>query len=542
MPKRFEIFLFVALLIIALVSFLGIISELSKQFSYETPAYGGLLKEGVAGAPRFINPILASTDADRDLVSLMYAGLLRHDETGIPQLALAENYEISEDGLEYKVTLKNELYWSDGQKLTSDDVVFTIDLAKNPQLQSPRRANWEGVETEKINDRIINFRLKKAYAPFLENLTLGIIPKHIWEQVPVSQFPLVELNINPVGAGPYKLKSVSRNSIGGINSVSLEANKYFALGRPNIKNIVIKFYRNKESVVRDLKSGTIDSAGGLSPNYSEGLKKSPGNAIDIRSINLQRIIAVFLNQNMKKDFAGADIRRGLNLAINKQTLVNNILWGYGNVIEGPLPESIFGNGPSSTQQMPDSDGEKAAKIFSKLKTPLAFTLTTADTPELIQAAQMLKEMWAKAGVSVEIKIFNLSDLEQLVIGPRRFEAFLYGEEVIGQTPDPFAFWHSSQRAHPGYNIALYANSKVDNLLEKVRSEQDPAKRAAAYAQIQSEITKDEPAIFLFSPSYVYAVPSKLGGMDVKNINTGSERFSTVYKWYIEKHYVWNIFK
>ncbi|MDO8522940.1 MAG: ABC transporter substrate-binding protein [bacterium] len=536
---RSEIFLFIALLIIALISFLGIISETNKQFSFETPAYGGFLKEGVIGAPRFINPILAQTDADRDLVSLMYTGLLRYDETGVPQPALAEKYEISKDGLEYKITLKNKLYWSDGEKLTADDIIFTIGLAKNPQLLSPRRASWEGVEVEKQDDNTILFTLKKAYAPFLENLTLGIIPRHIWEQVPISQFPLVELNINPVGDGPYKLKSVSRDSIGSVNSAILEANEYFVLGRPNIKNIEVKFYRNEENIATDLKNGTIDSAGGLSPKYTADLIKTLGQTINIKSINLQRIIAVFLNQSSKQDFGSINVRRALDMAVDKKTLVDNILDGYGETIAGPLPKSIFAN---NTSGAPSFDINTAKKLLSKQKSPLSFTLTTAETPELVAAAQMLKDMWSKAGVNVDIKTFNLSDLEQLVIGPRRYEAFLYGEEVVGQTPDPFAFWHSSQRAHPGYNIALYANTKVDNLLENVRSVQNSEERIKIYADIQTEIIKDMPAVFLFSPSYIYAVPSNLGGIDIKNINTGSERFSAVYKWYLEKHYVWNIFK
>lgn len=539
---RSDIFLFVALLIIALVSFLGILAEINKQFSFETPAYGGILREGVTGAPRFINPVLAQTDADRDLVALIYSGLFRYDENGVPEPALADKYEISKDGLVYKITLKDKLYWSDGKKLTADDVVFTIDLAKNPQLLSPRRASWEGVEISKEDDKTVIFTLKKPYAPFLENLTLGIIPMHIWEQVPLPQFPLVELNINPVGAGPYKLKSVTRDSIGSISGVLLEANKYFVYGRPNIKNIEIKFYRNEGGIAADMNSGAIDSAGGLSPKYAKDLKSASGGKTDVRSINLQRIIAVFLNQSIKKEFSSINVRSALNEAVDKNALVNNILFGYGSPLNGPLPKSIFENAASRAPETQSFDITDAKKLLSKQKNPVSFTLTTAETPELVEAAQMLKDMWSQIGVNINIQTFNMSDLEQLVIGPRRYEAFLYGEEVVGQTPDPFAFWHSSQRAHPGYNIALYANTKVDKLLENVRSEQDPAAREQIYSDIQSEISKDLPAIFLFSPSYIYAVPSKLGGADVKNINTGSERFSTVYKWYLEKHYVWNIFK
>ena len=538
---RGEIFVFVVLFIIALIALLGIISEVNKQYSIETPAYGGALHEGILGAPRLINPVLAQTDADRDLVSLVYTGLLRYDSEGVASPSLAEKYEISKNGLEYTVTLKNKIYWQDGENLTADDVIFTVRLAKNPQLFSPRRANWEGVEAEKINDRTIKFILKKPYAPFVENLTLGIMPKHLWEPIPISQYPLVELNTAPVGAGPYEIKSVSRDSVGSITSMKLGSNKYFALGAPHIKTLELDFYQTEEAIVAALKNKNIDSAGGLSPKFVENLKKpAAGLDVSIKSINLQRIIAIFLNQSLKKEFASVDIRQAIDAAIDKNLLVQNILVGFGETINGPLPESIFA-GAEIPPKINTFNPDLAQSLAAKQKNPITFTLTTAQTPELVDAAQMLKEMWGKVGIEVTIKTFNLQDLEPLVIGPRRYEAFLYGEEVIGQTPDPFAFWHSSQRAYPGYNIALYANSKVDQMLDAVRSTLEPDERVKIYANIQKEITKDLPAVFLFAPSYIYVLPANLKGVETKNINTGSERFSTVHEWYLEKHYVWKIF-
>ena len=290
-----------------------------------------------------------------------------------------------------------------------------------------------------------------------------------------------------------------------------------------------------------LKNKNIDSAGGLSPKLVESLKKpAAGLDVSVKSIGLQRIIAIFLNQSLKKEFASIDVRRAIDAAIDKNLLVQNVLVGFGKTISGPLPESVF-IGADIPQKINTFNPDLAQSIAAKQKNPITFTLTTAQTPELVDAAQMLKEMWGKAGIEVTIKTFNLQDLEPLVIGPRRYEAFLYGEEVVGQTPDPFAFWHSSQRAYPGYNIALYANSKVDQMLDSVRSTLDPDLRAKNYADIQKEITKDLPAVFLFTPSYIYVLPVNLKGVETKNINTGSERFSTVHEWYLEKHYVWKIF-
>ena len=525
---RAEILVLIVLVLIALVSFLGIVTEINKKFGVETPAFGGALREGAIGNPHFMNPLLAQSDADRDVVSLVYTGLMRYDKSGEPRPALAERYDVSPDGLNYTFTLKNKIYWSDGEKITADDVIFTIGLAKNPLAGSSRRANLEGVDIEKVDDGAIRFHLKKAYAPFLENLTLGILPKHLWEKIPPSQISLAELNTSPVGAGPYKISSLDRDSLGSITAINFTANKYFVLGRPHIKTVSLKFYPSEDKAVKDLESGFLDSYGALSPKNVAKL----GDRVKIEQMPLGRIIAVFLNQGAQKTFALPDIRRALNLSVNKKRLVEKVLGGYGNAIDGPLPW------PAENEIY---DPDTAKSIVAASKKEIKFTLTTAKTAELMETAEALKNMWNDAGFKVDVKTFPVADLEQSVIGPRRYDAFLYGEEVIGKNPDPFAFWHSSQRNHPGYNIALYANSKVDKFLEQVRVEQDPAKRDGLYSSIQKEIKKDLPAIFLFSPAYLYAVPRELGGLGVKNVNTGSDRFATINEWYLERTYVWKIF-
>ncbi|MEK7560116.1 MAG: ABC transporter substrate-binding protein [Patescibacteria group bacterium] len=527
-----ELLVLLALFIIALISFFGLIFEINKKFSYEVPAFGGTLKEGIIGNPRFINPLFAQTDADRNTVSLVFTGLMRYDENGKLTPALLEKYEISKEGLEYIVTLKENLNWSDGKSLTADDVLFTIQLAKNPVLQSPKRANWEGVEASKIDEKTIHFKLQREYVPFLDNLTLGIIPKHLWEKVPASQIPFSKLNTEAVGAGPYKIKTVEKDSLGSIVFITLSANQNFVLGKPNIKTIILTFLKNEEEAVRDLKSNSIDSFGGLSPKYvKEFVDKK-----NIRAFDLQRIIGIFLNQGKNKTLSSQDVRRALNLSIDKQRLVEEILENYGAPINGPLPNNI-----ASSEGSKNFDPELAKSLIEKKGEGLVMDITTADSPQLIEVANFVKKSWQEIGVVSEIKTFALADLEQLVIGPRRYDAFLYGEEIVGENPDPFAFWHSSQRSHPGYNISLYANSKVDKLLEEARIEQNIEKRQEIYKNINKEISKDLPAIFLFSPSYIYIAPKNLLGVDLKTISTGSEKFSTVYKWYLKKQYVWKIF-
>jgi len=526
---RPQIITLIVLVLIALISFLGLLSEIAKKYGLERPAFGGTLREGIIENPRFINPLFTQTDADRDLTSLVFTGLLRSDEEGNPAPGLAEKYEVTPDGLTYEVTLKNNLYWSDGRPLTSEDVLFTISLVKNPIAQSQRRANWEGVEIEKIDERTVKFHLRKAYSPFLENLTLGILPKHLWENISPSQISFAELNLNPVGAGPYKVNSVRRDSQGSVSSITLKSNKYYALGEPFISTIRLDFFPDEERALRSLQNGSIDSLGAVSP---KNIGKLANLDLQTKQMGLKRIIAVFLNQSSQKNLASAEVRKALNLALDKKKIVKNVLAGYGKIINGPFPKETADT---------EYDPETAQKIVTKQKSEIKFTLTTINIPELVEIADLIKKMWEGAGFKIEIKTFPKNELEENVIGPRKYDAFLYGEEVIGRIPDPFAFWHSSQRFHPGYNIALYTNAKVDKALENVRIAQSEEEREKLYMEIETEIKKDMPAVFLYSPSYIYMMPKELLGMDAGTINTGADRFAQVHKWYLTKSYVWKIF-
>ncbi len=548
-----------ALIILVLTGLFGLIWKIDRSLAVEMPETGGTLTEGIIGTPRFINPLLAISDADRDLTNLVYSGLLRADgkEGLIPDLA--EKYEISEDGLSYAFTLKENLVWSDKEPLTSDDVIFTVKQAKDPVLKSNQRASWEGVEVEKIDDRTIRFSLKRPYAPFIENMTLGILPGHIWQDIAVEQMSLTDFNVNPVGSGPYEVSGVIKDSTGIIQSYILTPNKKFALGKPYINNLILKFYPSEKKLIEAYKNGDIDSVGGISPKNMEGIK---GTGTNLRSLFLPRVFAVFFNQNNAQFLANRGVRRALNLATDKEKIISEVLKNFGSSLSGPLPPGSLGVSPlqekitqkSYEENLKEARGilEKAGwklneqdKIFEKMDKKkiaqkLEISLSTSNSPELVETANLLKTMWENLGVKLNVKIFEIGDLNQDIIRPRKYDALLFGI-MMGRDPDPFAFWHSSQRNDPGLNIALYTNIAADKLLEEARAVSDTEKREEKYRSFQEQVEMDIPAIFLYSPEYIYLALNNLKGFDTENITIPSERFSQVYKWYIDTEKVWKIF-
>jgi peptide/nickel transport system substrate-binding protein len=531
------------------ISSLVLLFRLNNSFLVEIPSFGGSFTEGLIGSPRFINPVLAISDTDKDLSSLVYSGLLKASENGGFEPDLAELYKISDDGTIYDFVMKNNIYFHDGKAVTADDVVFTINKVLDPIIKSPKKSSFEGVVVEKISDKEIRFTLKKPYVPFLNVLTLGILPKHIWENVSSEEFPFSQFNINPVGSGPYKIEKITRNSGGIPTIIALSAWDKYVLGKTKIKSIVFKFFQNEDALTKAYGDQTVSSAAGLSPLSAKRLILDKNAIIEA---SLPRVFGVFLNQNVAPVFLNQEIREALETAAPKKRIVDEVLLGFGKVLNGPTPANIETDSEKS-------NGDAAAAKDSLLKAgwkenkdgilekktkngtvTFSFSISTSDAPELKKTAEILKEAWQKIGANVSIKVFEAGDLSQNVIKSRKYDALLFGE-VVGAQSDLYPFWHSSQRNDPGLNISLYANISVDKALEDAEKETDNQKIASDKEIVFSEIKKDTPAIFLFSPDFLYAPAPAVKNISLKNVSSQNERFLSINNWFIETDKVWKIF-
>ena len=548
--------LFIFFAILLCVSSAGLLYTLKQSLVVRVPSQGGSLSEGVIGSPRFINPVLAISDADRDLTALAYSGLLRATPGGGYEPDLAEGYAVSDDNKTYTFTLRENITFHDGTPVTSQDVAYTVQKAQDPALKSPLRANWDGIRVETPDARTVRFVLRAAYAPFIENLTLGILPKALWSSISDEEFPFSELNAEPVGSGPYAVSSVSRTSSGIPSTYSMRSFDNYALGKPYLDTITVHFYQSEGTLVAALGGGDIDSASGLSPGNLSAIPEE-----NIRTSPLNRVFGVFLNQNQSVVLRDKAVRSALNTSINRAEMVSQILGGYGTPLFGPVPPALYNGdspaGTSTTAQLaaaarqslinngwkPREDGilQKTTGTGKKASTvTLEFDIATANVPELRAAAEYLRAAWRLAGAQVNVKIFEQGDLSQNIIRPRKYDALLFGE-VVGRELDLFAFWHSSQRNDPGLNIAGYANSKADKALEAMRVTTDKKKRGQMLADFLVELNKDIPAVFLYAPDFVYSIPNEIAGVDLGFIETPDDRFLSLPQWHRETDEVWPFF-
>ena len=637
--SRKEKIIFFALASAFLLSFVFLSTNFYFTRTEEKPSWGGTYTEGVIGSPRFINPIYSSaSDVDRDLTELIYSGLMKYDEDGKVIPDLAKDYEILNDGKIYEIGLKNNIFWQDKEKLKADDIIFTIKTIQNPVYKSPIRPNWLGVEVEKVSDLKIRFILKDVYAPFLENLTLKILPKHIWEDISPENFPLSVFNLKPIGSGPFKIGSLDQDkNNGSVKSLDLIRNENYFGKIPFLEQISFRFFSTEKEIISAFNKGEIK---GFAPRSPQNIPKTFFD-LNLYSFSLPRYFAIFFNTEMASILSQKEVRYALNYATNKQEIVKKVLSEKGRVVISPILPEIYGfQSPSIQEYNPgkaieilEEAGFKKVgdeRIKTVKKTPvfqfkndlnigsrgtevkelqkclakdkevyegditsyfgeltknavirfqekykseilapwnlekgtgkvskstraklnelcfsnseetikLKLSLSTIEESSLSEVASILKNQWEAIGIDLEIKTFGLSSLEQDIIKPRNYEMLLFGE-VLSLIPDPFPFWHSSLRKDPGLNLASYNNKKSDQLLEQARQALDLSERKEKLEKFQELLIEDSPAIFLYSPDYLYFVSKEIKGIkDNKTIVDPSKRFSNIENWHIKTKRLW----
>lgn len=523
----------------------------------QTPVRGGILKEGIVGTPRFVNPVLANTRADHDMVALVYSGLLKISPSGELIPDLAESITVSEDGLTYNIILRRDIFFHDGTPVTSDDVIFTIQLIQNPDLKSPLRGNWTDVALEQVNEHELNVVLSEPYSPFMENFLIGIMPEHLWSSLPVEQLPFSQLNTEPIGSGPFQVVDAERDTSGVIKSYTLtgfQENPH----KPNIEQMIVRFYASEEGIITDLKQNLLDASAYISNENLDEL--SVNENLQVIQEPLPRVFGIFLNQNKSAALRDDAVRTALSTAISRSEIIDTALYGYGVPTTQPIPtsENELESEEGSEVQTPEQAVQAARTILEEAgwqenslgllekeidesTETLSITLRTSNAPIFTTISNIVTRQWEEAGLEVSIDQYEQTDLVQSVIRPRDFEALLFGLDM-NRSQDLYPFWHSSQQNDPGLNIAQYTNLTVDELLETARTEQDLTARHAILHEAAAVIEEEHPALFLFQPMTTYVVNKNFIVPEMNQLGRPSDRFSNMNEWYTNSDELWNIFR
>lgn len=532
---RSERYLFAGAAAIFIVAFSFNTAKIIYHSTTLMPAEGGEYTEGLVGQPIALNPLIGgSNETDKDIMELLFADII----------TLSEKYTVSDDGKTWTIDLKPNLIWSDGKPITADDVIFTLETIQAQETNSPLASSWQGVAIERISERAVAISTKTAYAFFLDNLrNFKIAPRHIFEAIPPQNLRLSNYNLEPVASGPYQFISYEKQKDGFITRFVLNSNPHYAGGRALIPTFNIAFFKNYKEALGAFNQKTIDGLGGFDPANIEDLRITHR----ILEINVPRYYAVFVNQSSHPALKEKGLRAALDAATPKRDIIDSVFGSRALLVNGPILPYIPGydaaaylNEASSTSAVSlfdaagwkmNADGVRE-KTINKVLTKLEFELAVPDIAFLVETAEKIKTAWAPFGVKLNLNVIPPAELNSTLIKTRNYQMVLFGNILRGN-PDTFSFWHSSQRFSPGLNLSLYENAAVDKLLESVRKEFDETKRTETLSTIQKTIFTDHPAIFLFSPTYLYATTKDLGGFEERFITTTSDRFSNVNQWYLE---------
>lgn len=515
-PKKFPVRKVVLFLLFLLL--LGLSTFGLRQLKW-TPSRGGVLVEGLVGQPRLINPLYADLNpVDQLLSGLIFRGLVKFDQKNQILGDLAEKWDLSADGKIYTVTLKKDQKWEDGKVIGSDDVVFTYKLTQDQAYMGPEKLTFRNVLIERIDNWQIKFTLAEPFSPFLESLTLGILPKSRFAGQNAAQIAKSPFNLKPEGSGRFKIETVD-NANGQIKSIILKSKTGY------IERLKIIFYGRAANALSALKLGEIDSLASVNPNDLSALG-TPKNLNSITTIINNSQYALFFNLAKEGLTQNADFRRALALATPALT-------DFGQVSVGPYPQKSWGYDEQEEQVSFDL-GKARDKITSlNLPSSTQIVLTVPSNDSLLRAATLIKNSWEKTGIKVVTKEASTKEVTDKIIPNHNFEILLFGQE-FGEDPDLYIFWHSTQNKPPGLNLSSFANRRADKALEEGRKSLNKDTRIQDYKNLQISVNQDIPAIFLYQPRLYYLISKKVKNVKLSDIWSIDDRFSNFEEWYINK--------
>ena len=317
-------------------------SVLSSQYRVEVPSVGGSYTEGVIGSAQSINPLFAMlNDVDQDITQIVYSGLMRYDTQRrlVPDLAV--KYDVSEDKRTYTFELKKDVVWHDGQPFTADDVVYTFEMIQDEQVGSPLSVTFQGVVIERVDEYTVRFTLEEPFPSFVSSLTRGILPGHIWNEIPVDQMRLAKRNLQPIGTGPYMFERLVKDENGFIHRIELKRFQDFYRVSPFIKSFAFEFfneYEGPQGVVTALREQKIDGIHFVPFEYREKVERKH---VTLHTLQLPQYTALFFNQD-KGLMEDKNTRLALTHALDKERVVRDILENEGKVIHGPILDGFPG--------------------------------------------------------------------------------------------------------------------------------------------------------------------------------------------------------
>lgn len=514
---------------------------------------GGTYNIGLVGSIKYLNPLFADfSNVDRSVTSLIYSGLTKYDPLSGEFVADLATYELSADKRKYVFTLKEGVKWHDGRDLTVDDIVFTYGLIQSEGFPNAvLRSNFAGVSVNKENATQISFALSEPNAFFITNTSVGILPRHLYQDVSAAE--LAKTDPNPIGSGPYRFSGPIE---GGLEEsvITLERFPDYFNETPKFEKVKFKIFPHFELLLKNISHlHTIEKLS------EEDLVLLPDRErFDFYPFSLPQYMAVFFNFDSPL-MKSKNLRIAAMKAVDREQILAQIVGK--SPVDNPLldldqSEWFFKHNPeeamgalfslgwkfpvaSTTDTAAESPETPKIRVNSKGE-KLVLRLIAQELPtggksqvEQVKLIELLKKNWAAVGIETRDEYYILPELQER-IKTRDYDLLLFGVNM-GYNLDIYANWHSSQSGENGLNFSNYKSFEADALIENIRQTftTDP-ETESKLKKLRSVIADDFPAVFLYAPKYYFAIDKRIKGVDIRNLAFPADQFAYFAKWYIKE--------
>ncbi len=501
---------------------------------------GGTYVEGVVGSVGSLNPLFATTASEASTARLMFSSLYNYDDTGTLHQDLATSMKIGEDDTVYTVRIRDDVSWHDKRPLNADDIIFTLNLIKNPLTHSPLMVNWTYVKVKKVDSLTVQFTLPAPYAAFPQALTFPILPEHLLKDVQPGALRESVYSQAPVGSGPfafrrYQVVDVATNR----TVVHLTSNKDYYNGAPHIARFELHTFATSDDMVKALNSGQLNGASDVPLTRLNDIDTS---RYTINSLPLDSGVYLLFNlQNA--DLKDKNVRKALQLATDTAAIRDE----FNNKVKplsGPITHNLLSGGdslpslsynPKTAASLMKKAGWKLVDgVWTKKKKQLSITITSTKDSEYEKVVSLVEAQWKQFGVNVDREIIDTSGAAstfvQDVLQGRNFDVLLR-KLSIGADPDVYAYWHSSQISTSGFNFSSYENETSDAILSSARSRLEIELRTAKYKQFIKQWQADAPAVPLYQSSLEYVVNNNSQSVEpTMQLVEAADRYADVQHW------------
>lgn len=537
-------------LLLAITGFGLVLSLLSFQVqtaslcTTRVPTAGGTFTEGMAGAPRYLNPLLSDPNpVDRELVSLIFDGLTRYDETGQLVPALAQSWTVAEDGLTVRFTLRDGMVWHDGEPVTAADVVFTYSLLQDDAFPGSEalKTLWQAVTINRIDDRTVEFVLPAPYGPFLEATTRGILPAHRLEGVTAASLTSIPFNQAPIGTGPFIVEP--DQDWQQTYRLRLVPDPAHWRQGTRINALEFRFYPDEATLVEAFAEGEIHAINNVPPTVLPEVAALPQTRLFTADVPRYTTLLFNLTAAAAPAVQSVEMRQTLAYALDRDTLVDNVLNGQAIPLEGPYLPSSWAYNPAALTLYPHQpltatnrlreagwvlpEGEPVRQREGE---SLSLTLLAQDDATHRALAQAISEQWAASGIASTITYTSgLEDL-RTQLEARSFDVALFDVLPPGD-PDLYDFW-SQEAMIQGQNYAGWNHRRASEALENGRQQWRVADRKPYYDTFLRFYDDNLPALTLFQHVSTYALSTEVNQAEIGEIDRPRERYRTLADWFL----------